>query len=103
MSGQLRICYHGTNQEAGEAIQKEGFRVGTYFAAHLEDALTFGGPYVFEVLFPDPGDPPPWQFTIREEVPPQRIVCLARYELTVLYDDPAKRREVFNSGKGPSK
>ncbi len=35
MSGQLRICYHGTNQEAGEAIQKEGFRVGTYFAAHL--------------------------------------------------------------------
>ena len=80
MSGQLRICYHGTNQEAGEAIQKEGFRVGTYFAAHLEDALTFGGPYVFEVLFLDPGDPPPWQprGSSRPSMTPARMSTMSR-------------------------
>ena len=44
-------CYHGTNEENSKSILKDGFREGTYFAYHLEDALTFGGQYVFLVEF----------------------------------------------------
>ncbi len=46
------ICYHGTNWRSAQAILREGFKPGTYFAFHLEDAVGYGGPYVFEVGFP---------------------------------------------------
>ena len=50
MSGKV-FCWHGTDEEGSVSITKEGFRPDTYFANHLEDALEFGGPYVFMVKF----------------------------------------------------
>ena len=47
------ICYHGTNEAAADAIREEGFQADTWFATHLEDALRFGGSYIFEVDFED--------------------------------------------------
>ena len=46
---EFKIWYHGTNKENSELILKNGFKKGTYFANHLEDAIGFGGKYVFEV------------------------------------------------------
>lgn len=45
----MKIWFHGTNKANAESILKEGFRPDTWFAAHLEDALAFGGNHVFEV------------------------------------------------------
>lgn len=71
----LVICYHGTNARAAAEIVKYGFAKGTHFAAHLEDALGYGGGHLFEVMFPAEVVPPNhWQFTIGRRLPPSRIV-----------------------------
>ena len=43
------IWFHGTTRECAELIKRDGFREGTWFARHMEDAVTFGGPVVFFV------------------------------------------------------
>ncbi len=43
------IWFHGTNYKNAVKIIKTGFKESTWFAKHLEDALIFGGRYVFEV------------------------------------------------------
>ena len=43
------IWFHGTDEDTALLIQKEGFNPGTYFAAHMEDAVHFGGMVVFHV------------------------------------------------------
>jgi hypothetical protein len=44
------VWFHGTNsKEMVSEIEKEGFQAGTYFAQHMEDAVIFGGAYVFFV------------------------------------------------------
>ena len=80
----MRICFHGTNEKNANKILVEGFQVGTYFAAHLQDALQFGGDHVFFVRFEEgkfsdyePQDA--WQFHIAERVPPEMIWKLIRY------------------------
>lgn len=62
-----KICYHGTNEGNAQSILKTGFRYGTWFAANLQDALAFGGPHVFEVVFDR--IPQYWQFHVDEEIP----------------------------------
>jgi len=46
-----RICFHGTKRQNAYKILKTGFKKWTYFAKHLEDALGYGGKYVFEIYF----------------------------------------------------
>lgn len=48
----MTIWYHGTTRTRALSILRGGFNEGTYFAKHLEDALEFGGPYVFAVTLP---------------------------------------------------
>jgi len=44
------IWYHGTSNKNAKTIYRAGcFKAGTWFARHLEDAVEFGGPYVFAV------------------------------------------------------
>lgn len=79
MKKKLSICYHGTSKSAAYAILQKGFASGTYFARHLEDALGYGGNYVFEVCFEAnklPKGDDAWQFTVRRKVPPSKIVRL---------------------------
>jgi hypothetical protein len=46
------ICYHGAGTAArATRIMEQGFLAGSHFARHLEDALAFGGRFVFEVAF----------------------------------------------------
>ena len=95
----LKICYHGTDAETADIIAEKGFKPGTYFGEHLEDALGFGGPYVFEVCFPqDTTSVSGWQFTIEERVPVDRIVRLKHIEIKeTLYDDKELGKRIFES------
>lgn len=79
------ICFHGTNIEAVSAIRTKGFRPWTYFARHLEDAIAFGGPYVFDVVFDDP--PEHWQFMNRETISPDLIVSRRLIRATTIYEN----------------
>jgi hypothetical protein len=45
----MKIWFHGTGRNASQKISETGFNEGSWFAEHLEDAIEFGGPYVFEV------------------------------------------------------
>lgn len=68
-----------------------GFDKWTYFAAHLEDALAFGGPFVFAVWFPD--EPTHWQFRIRRRISPKRIKSLTVFMSMTLYGEPQYKSE----------
>lgn len=80
----MLYCYHGTNKENAKLILENGFRSGTYFAHHLEDALAFGGKYVFRVEFEEDKfnneDDISWQFWIENTVAPDKIKSLIKYE-----------------------
>lgn len=88
----VRIWFHGTKtKRAALAILRQGFHAETYFSAHLEDAVMFGGPYVFEVAM-DVAEPTGhpmegWQLKVREPVLPDRIIALHRYEVTRLSEN----------------
>lgn len=85
----MLYCYHGTNKENAKLISETGFRPGTYFAHHLEDALAFGGKYVFRVEFEEDkfsneDDCDRWQFWIINTVLPDRIKSLTKYEEEII-------------------
>jgi len=44
-----KVWWHGTCEKHARIILQSGFKKGTYFAAHLEDAISFGGDHVFTV------------------------------------------------------
>lgn len=100
MKRPLCICYHGTNKAAVAAIWEEGFQPFTYFARHLEDAIGFGGEYVFEVAFyTEDVEDFGWQFKALKVVPSDRIVSLRRYVVTQLYVDTDVRKKIFESNE----
>lgn len=85
----MLYCYHGTNEENAKLILETGFRPGTYFAHHLEDALAFGGKYVFRVEFEEDKfsyaeDRDRWQFWIVNTILPDKIKSLTKYEKEVI-------------------
>jgi hypothetical protein len=49
VSQEQTVWFHGTSAENVEIIHREGFREGTWFARHMEDAVAFGGNHVFSV------------------------------------------------------
>ncbi len=87
----MLICFHGTTSENAKKILTEGFNIGTYFAAHLEDAIAFGGESVFFVKFDEHrfNGPDDWQFHLRERVPPDQIWKLVRYSPQELFSNPS--------------
>ena len=83
----MLYCYHGTNEENAKLILENGFNPGTYFAHHLEDALEFGGKYIFRVEFEEDkfsNDDNDWQFWIRNTVAPEKIKSLTKYEEEII-------------------
>ena len=93
----LCICYHGTNQAAALAIQRDGFQPGTYFARHLEDAIGFGGDHVFGVVFLTVSLPENWQFCIWETVSASEIISYRVYHRDTVYQNEELRDAVFKS------
>jgi hypothetical protein len=72
-----KIYFHGTGRENVEAIQRDGFKEGTYFARHMEDAAKFGGPCVFavDVHFERPSLDG-WQVVCANAIPAKAILEL---------------------------
>lgn len=98
--GPQHICYHGTDEESAKLIIETGFRPGTYFGFHLEDALGYGGEYMFEVAFPRLATAPDrWQFTTDETIPPSRIVAHYRLQKTDILKNEKLRKQIFHANK----
>lgn len=86
MSDSLVFCYHGTSKSNAKSILKHGLEPYSYLATHLEDALYFGGPYIFEIVFKASDLEVQchclnecnlihqnWQFRVKDGVPKDRI------------------------------
>lgn len=105
--GTTTIWFHGTSAQAAEEILRTGFRDGTYFAAHLEDALAFGGDFVFLVVLPfSPDDlvteegwdkDRAWQ--VRAAARVEQIVRLTEYRQTVLHEFSERMDRVFEANR----
>ncbi len=62
-----------------------GFKKNTWFALHLEDALEFGGEYVFRVGFNDLVSQYYWQFKTIEKIPiSKRVISLKKYDAKIV-------------------
>lgn len=78
--------YHGTNEYAAEMILIEGFKADSWFAVHLEDAICFGGDYVFEVALEwDEKSDEDWQFHVLEPIPAKKIIKLQKYNIETIF------------------
>lgn len=98
MKKKLCVCYHGTSKENAEAILKTGFKAWTYFAKHLEDAIGFGGKYVFEVMFERELVPNDWQFMIKRKLSNKNIVTLNYYNRIICLKSNKKLKDkIFKS------
>ena len=80
----MAIWFHGTTPDRVESILKNGFDAWTYFGRGMEDALTFGGPCVFEVFF-DKDPTEDWQWRSPEPVAASRILTVLHLRPKVLY------------------
>ena len=78
------IWYHGTDKETAERHLKKGFPEGTFFAKHLEDALEFGGDYIFWIFFKEnPTDY--WEYVCNEIITPDKILMLIKIDFKKLF------------------
>jgi len=95
-----KIWYHGTDVEAAEKIGKIGFKSGTWFAEHLEDALAFGGDTVFEVaLDHTPVKDGNWQMCIAEPIPFDAVVSITRYNPDRTFENENLREATFSANE----
>lgn len=93
-----RIVFHGINKkEVVNKVLKTGFKKGTYFARHLEDAICFGGRYVFYVALEVFGDN--WQIVCKQNIPPERIKQLIDFNPKELYYNQKATDGLFPKGK----
>jgi len=104
----LIICWHGTTEANANRILRRGFKEGTFFAMHVEDAFTFWGNHVFGVAFPHDelakrvavvGPDAAWQFVTNDHIPPHQIVSLEVIERSTLYENPRLTKRVFESNE----
>lgn len=71
------VWYHGTTSKRKVAsIMRTGFRGGTWYARHMEDALKFGGKYVFSVRVEFSKTPLCWQAHCVNPIPASSIESL---------------------------
>jgi len=93
-----RIVFHGTHKkEIADKIMKEGFAKGTYFAKHLEDAICFGGKYVFYVVLEVYNNN--WQFVCKRKIPPTRIRQLVNFGPKEIYYNEKAGNKFFPKSK----
>ena len=80
------IYFHGTtSMRKAKSILRNGFNKGTYFAKHLEDAIEFGGKYVFEVAVSFPPNRS-WQACSANHISKDAIISLSVYSKKKIYE-----------------
>lgn len=96
-----RIYWHGTNRKNANKILKDGyFKKGTWFAHHLEDALEFGGNYVFAVLisFEKKKHSPKflsWQKCCANKISTDKVLWLEHFQSQRSYENKELCKEFF--------
>jgi hypothetical protein len=81
----MPIWFHGTTKKNSDSILVNGFKEGTFFAKHLENAIGFGGEYVFYVWFDD--EPTEcWEYVAFKPISVDRILGLRNFKLKTLYE-----------------
>lgn len=88
-----KIWYHGTNEENAERILINGFKEGTFFAKHLEDAVGYGGEYVFEVYLTTSCEY--WEYVSDDIVSTENIVGLKKYSRIIKLENGDLRKKIF--------
>ena len=95
-----RVVFHGVNdKKTADEILKKGFRKRTYFARHLEDALCFGGRYIFYVILEVKGNN--WQIVEDNPVSSKRIQQLIDIRPKELYYQDITEKYFGKSDKIP--
>ena len=93
-----RIVFHGVNNlKIAKKILKEGFKPHTYFALHLEDALEFGGEYIFYVVLKCENEN--WQPRPSRSISANRITRLISTDSKELYENDNVRIKYFKKSK----
>ena len=68
-----QVWFHGTRTWTSVAkIRDEGFKEGTYFARHMEDAVIMGGAHIFFVRVAFEGND--WQACCSNRIPASAII-----------------------------
>ena len=78
-----QIWFHGTSSENVLSILEEGFHEGTWFARHLEDALGFGGEFVFFVNVKFRSRK--WQVLCANAIPKTAIKRVIKYNREIIW------------------
>jgi hypothetical protein len=90
-----KIWYHGTSKKNAKLILKTGFKKETWFARNLQDAIAYGGSYVFEVMLDiDETDKESWQICHENKVKIKYIISLTHYYIQILFEDDELRKRV---------
>lgn len=93
-----RIVFHGTKDwKTAKQILRGGFAPLTYFGLNLQDALEFGGEYIFYVVLKC-GDRN-WQPRPSDVVPIDRILRLIKVSPKMIYCNDNVRTKFFGKGE----
>ena len=90
-----KTFYHGTNKDNAKIIKKNGFKRGTFFSTHLEDAVGYGGSYVFQVSIKLDYDHIYWEYVSRRKIPARQIVKLTIYSSKKLFYNQKLSDKIF--------
>ena len=75
------VAYHGTRTlSVARRIEHDGLRHFSYVARHLEDALAFGGDFVWRLVVPlSVFDLKGWQACLANDLPSDHLLELCQY------------------------
>ena len=91
-----RIWWHGTTKKNADNILKDGkFKKDTWFAKHLEDALKFGGKYIFAVLIEVDKAPLGWQIHLSNKLSTDKVLFLDKFGSKRLIKNKILYKEFF--------
>ncbi len=71
----MPLWFHGTNKKRADIILKKGFKVGTFFGKHMENAFWYGGKYIFVIFFEE-NPTEYWEFVSSKIILPSEIFIL---------------------------
>lgn len=96
---ELGVLYHGTKfKYIADSILRNGFEPWTYFSKDLNDAIYFGGKYVFLVVFNKADLPDNWQVRCESRVSPTRITKLLKCSMPkTVFHNKELEKEVFSN------
>lgn len=80
----MSLWFHGTDKDHADVILEKGFKSGTFFGKHMEEAYWYGGPYIFVIFF-DKNPTDYWEYVSSEIISASNIFMLYHMEGTKLY------------------